>query len=62
MIEIEAPDGSHYQAIFKTAAGLDYCRETLASRTLAEAEIEADNLLGIYGSPNGAVSFKLECW
>jgi hypothetical protein len=62
MIEIEAPEGSHYQAIYKTAAGLDYCRETLASRTLVDAESEANSLLETHGSPSGAVSFKLECW
>jgi len=74
MLENEAPQGSHYQAIFETATGLDYCRETLAARTLLEAEIEADYLLVRYGaqrrltgmlhctSSSGAVSYRLECW
>lgn len=62
MLQTEAPTGAHYQAIFKTATGRDYCRETLSARKLVDAQIEADYLLVKYGSPAGAVSYRLECW
>ena len=62
MLQTEAPTGAHYQAIFLTGSGRDYCRETLEARTLEEAQIEAENLLIKYGSPSGAVSYRLECW
>ena len=62
MLETEAPLHAAYQAIFLTGSGLDYCRETLSARTLEEAKLEADDLLLKYGSPSGAVSYRLECW